>query len=647
MQLATLLVCVFTLLSNNEVATSFAERDEARLLAQAGLRQIQREIARKPNPFLLYYAAREYEAVGNLERAAQNYQAALEMTDLPSAILLLDEVGEETDLSKDIYEKITNIKLDSGALRMPLLSHYFLHRGFLRARQGLDPERSLRLSAELDPLKVSARLALINLYVKRLNPLLYNELIELFRSFSDFSNQYVLLVNAYLLTSVVVTVVLFLYLIGLFIRHSRSVFHGLLSLLPTRIPYHLRLGIVALIILTVALWGLGSPWLWVGLLLVIAFFCSFREKAVLVGGSVLLLMAPVFTSFEQKLLDHGDALLLYRAQVSPYDSALVDSLHTIRGYHPSYPVLFSIGIQQRRIGQFDEAEAFYTEALREHSDSSALHNNLGNILLNIGEIDNSVAEYERAIKLNPDLASAHFNLSQAYLRLMRFDKYTEQIELANKLDFDRITEFLNNSSEHPNRTVIDESLPVKVFWNEVSLTQGKELASPALQLGNSTLVLVGVILAVCLIFMGRTARVTRNHCTVCKAPVCSKCAKIIDEDMVCSSCSSKLKLTKSPGIQQKIAQRIKTRKARLKRLAGAVLSLLPGMGHIYLGSIFKGCLLLLVSTYFITIILNYGVPYQPGAILSGLSDYKWVLTIALVVLMGLAVSDVLRKRIEI
>jgi hypothetical protein len=54
-----------------------------------------------------------------------------------------------------------------------------------------------------------------------------------------------------------------------------------------------------------------------------------------------------------------------------------------------------------------------------------------------------------------------------------------------------------------------------------------------------------------------------------------------------------------------------------------------------------------VSTYFITLILNYGVPYQPGAILSGLSDYRWVLTIAFVVLMGLTVSDVLRKKIVI
>ncbi len=647
MQLATLLVCFLALLSNEQFTDAFARREEARLIALFGLPEIEKNVVAQPNSFLLYYSARKYEELGDTARAKEDYQNSLELMNIPSAILLLDEAGEGTDFGMKICKKIENLKLDSGALRIPLLAHYFLHRGFLRSRIGLNPERSFRLSIEMDPFQISSRLALINHYLRHLNPLLYNELIGLFRSLRDFSNQYALLINIYSLTSVVVVITLFLCLIGLLIKHARSIYHSLLSLLPIGIPYHLRLGIVALIILVPVLMGLGSLWLWVGVVLVTALFCNFREKVLLIGGAVLLLVTPLLTTFEQRALEVGDALLLHRAQVSPYDSTLLDSLYAIKEERPSYGLLFSIGLLEKRRGDFDAAEQIYVEVQEENPESSAVHNNLGNVLFNAGEIEDALTAYEKAIELNPDLASAHYNLSQVYLKLMRFDKYTEEIEIANKLDFDIVTEFINDSSEHPNRVMIDERLPGSVLWREIFLSQGKQLVSPILQLGNLLLLSAGCILLVSLILMGRAVRLTRKYCSVCRAPVCNKCARIIEQEIVCSSCASKLKLTKSPGIQQKMAQGIKVRKARLKKLTATFLSVLPGMGHIYIGSICRGFFLLLVSVYVVVGIIYNGVPYRPETLIFDFSVLRSILAISFLILIGLAVFDILKRKMVV
>lgn len=644
MQLATLLVCLFALFSDEQFINTRAQRDGGRFIASSSLAEIETHIMRDPNPFLLYYSAKKYEEFGYLEKARRNYECALEMMDLPSAILLLDEAGDETDFGKEIYKKIMTIKMDRGALRIPFLANYFLYRGFLRDNKGLDPERSIRFSIEMDPFQIPARLALINHYLRHTNPLLYNELVGLFHSFRDFSNQYALLINLYFFTSTAVAVSFFLYLIGLFIRHARSIYHGFLSLFPRWIPYYLRLGLVALIILIPILIGLGSLWLWLGLALVVAIFCNFREKTVLMVGSVLLLMTPIFSTLELKLVEVGDAFLLYRAQVSPWNSELVDSLYAVKQERTSYPLLFSIGLLEKKGGRFEAAEQAYMEALKENPESSAVHNNLGNVFFNTGRIEDAVAEYERAIELNPNLASAHYNLSQAYLKLMIFDKYTQEIETANSLDFELVTRFLNTSSEHPNRMVIDETLSKRVLWHEIFASQGKRLISPILRLGNSLLVLAGCILIVSLILVGRVVRLTQSYCSVCRAPVCDKCARMVEQEVVCNSCASKMELTKSPGVQQKIAQRIKAKKNRLKKIVSSLLSVFPGLGHIYIGAIYKGFFLLLVSVYISVGIICNGIPYRLETLAVVLPVLRLILAIAFLLLVSLAVFDILKRK---
>lgn len=647
MQLATLLVCLFTILPNDEVVNAHVERDQAKLASLSGLAEIERNLITRPNSFLYYYLAERFEEQGDFEKANQNYQRALEMLDLPSAILLLDDAGDETDFGKEIYKKIRNIKLDSGALRMPTLSQYFSQRASFLSKKGLNPEKSLKFSIELDPFQIPPRLALIGHYVRNIKPLVYTELVGLFHSFGDFSNQYFLLINLYLLTSIALTIGLFFYLIVLLIKHERSIYHSLLSITPPELPYHLRTGLAALIILVPILWKFDSLWLWLVMAVVVALFCNFREKTVLICGSILLLVAPLSSRFESKMLNVGDAFLLYRAQVCAPDWKLIDSLNTVKEERPSYGALFSIGLLEKRMGHFDAAREAYMEALEENPESSAVHNNLGNVYFAMGRFEDAAREYERAIELNPNLASAHYNLSQTYLRLMRFDRYTQEIEIANKLAFNRITEFMSNSSDHPNRAVIDELLPNRILWREVFDSMSGRLISPILQWKNSILILVGLILIISVSLVGKVIKLPQIHCSVCNAPICNKCSKIIEEEIVCSSCASKLKLTKSAGIRQKIAQRIKNRKVKFKKIAASLLSALPGMGHIYLGSVYSGFFLLLVSVYLILGIIYNGLPYCPADFVRNSSTVRLALGIIFLLLIAKTVFGILRREIEV
>jgi len=647
MQLATLVVCVISLLSNDHLLSALAEREEARLVAQSGLPELERNLIVRPNSFLYYYTATEHERFGRLQRAKEHYAHALQLMDLPAALLLLDEAGDESDFGTEILDRIRMIKLETGAERIPALAHYFLQRGYAKAEAGLNPEKSFEFSSEMDPIELLPRIALIRHYLRTIDPRIYGQFQGIFRSFHDFSIQYSLLLNAYLITSVTVTIGFFLYLVTLFVKHARAIYHALLSTIPTAIPYHLRVGVVALLILIPILLGFDRLPFWVGVVFVVALFCSFRERALLILGSVLLLSTPLLSRLESRILEVGDAFLLYRAQVSPSDIPLTASLYAAKAERPSYGVNFSLGLLEKRREHFTAAEQAYVTALEENPDSSALHNNLGNVLFATGRFEEAISHYEAAIKFKPGLASAHYNLSQAHLKLMNFDKYTEEIEIANRLDFELVTEFMNNSSDHPNRAVVDELVPNGILWREVLISKGQQVISPILRWKTAFLVFAGSFLIVSLIILRKVVKLARMQCSVCGAPVCEECARLIEEETVCSACAAKLKLTKSPGIQQKMAQRIKGKKAKLKKLTASMLSVLPGLGHIYLGSTYSGFFLLMVSIAVVLAIIYNGLPYQLDGLAYRSSFVRSTFSIVLAVLIARALVGILRKEVKV
>jgi tetratricopeptide (TPR) repeat protein len=392
---------------------------------------------------------------------------------------------------------------------------------------------------------------------------------------------------------------------------------------------------------------LQSLWLWLVLVILLIPFCTVREKTLLILASLLLLLSPLSSLFERNLLDAGNAHILQKAQVSPYSAEFVDSLRAIETTTDSSAVRYSIGLLEKRGGNFDAAFDAYSDALEENREDGSLYNNLGNVLFSGGNLQGAVEEYEEGIQYTPDLAALHYNLAQASLKLMRFDEYTKEIEIANKLDFELVTEYVNDPSEHSNRLLIDERLPVDYLWNRVFLASGVQTLSPVFENGVTTNVVLGLVLLLSLILIPKIWKTKESYCTVCGAPSCRKCSALINEKRVCNSCTARLKLTKSAGIQERISVRIAERKVRLKKLTAALLSIVPGMGHLFAGCPYKGFILLFVSVCVAFVIVHSGVPYMPDTYAYGLLLLRKVLLVVYLVLVGIAVLDVLKVRLVV
>ncbi len=64
-------------------------------------------------------------------------------------------------------------------------------------------------------------------------------------------------------------------------------------------------------------------------------------------------------------------------------------------------------------GKYEEAVAYFTEALRLDPDLAGVHNNLGNALYAQGKYEEAVGHLAQALRLNPNSADAHYNLGVA------------------------------------------------------------------------------------------------------------------------------------------------------------------------------------------------------------------------------------------
>ena len=88
--------------------------------------------------------------------------------------------------------------------------------------------------------------------------------------------------------------------------------------------------------------------------------------------------------------------------------------------HPNDPdVLQALGLVEKRMGRFGEAEERFSRWAQLEPDSAAALNNLGNLYLVTNRVDQAMATYLQAIRLAPSRSEAFFNLGQAYLMKLR------------------------------------------------------------------------------------------------------------------------------------------------------------------------------------------------------------------------------------
>ena len=124
---------------------------------------------------------------------------------------------------------------------------------------------------------------------------------------------------------------------------------------------------------------------------------------------------------------HNDGLM--HSSRGEYEEAIADYTEAIR-LDPTYAMAYrSRGVAHHHLGEFEEAISDYTEAIRLDPDYAMAYYDRGIARADLGEYEEAIADYTEAIRLDPEYAVAYNNLAWT----MAYDldtNYEEALEYA-------------------------------------------------------------------------------------------------------------------------------------------------------------------------------------------------------------------------
>jgi len=109
-------------------------------------------------------------------------------------------------------------------------------------------------------------------------------------------------------------------------------------------------------------------------------------------------------------------------------------------------------------GEFDEAIARYTEAIRLNPDAAAAYCNRGLAHCEIGEFEQTIADCAEAIRLDPNMASAYVNRGLAYYYEKAFDEAIADCAEAIRLNPDDAAAYTNRGLSHTAKREFGEAI---------------------------------------------------------------------------------------------------------------------------------------------------------------------------------------------
>jgi hypothetical protein len=194
-----------------------------------------------------------------------------------------------------------------------------------------------------------------------------------------------------------------------------------------------------------------------------------------------------------------------------------------------------------------------------------------------------------------------------------FVESKKSFNIAKEIDPDRVDYFSRIHSENMNRLVIDETIPLQVFWEKTfQPTAEKELFAANLWNGFFQgipfkywySVLFVFLVFVSLIFVDRYRSTLSLRCEYCGCAVCKKCKTLVPEYSLCKQCAGIFK-----GKRDSIAMSLKRKEQQVITIErfhkihisiGKILSiLLPGAGHLWLDKPLKGAVMSFVFFFLV------------------------------------------------
>lgn len=436
-----------------------------------------------------------------------------------------------------------------------------------------------------------------------------------FLSFHNLEEAIPLYVNLsfWILSSVILTIVIFSF--SLVFKYHALYTHHLKHLIRLQVPPKALQVLAYLLLLLPFLLGLG----WLGgftlWLLVFWIYGGRRDRGVITALLLILLLLPTGIRFHASFLASltGNGVIeIVRANNGTWSPDLHRELLTLYRINPRDPeVLQALGLVEKRMGSFLEAEQHFREWIGLEPNSSAAFNNLGNVYLATNRVDWAVEAYQKAIQLEPSRAEAHYNLGQAYLHKFLLNEAEAKFRQAKELQPRLISFYTEISSQNPNRMVIDWTIGPSRLWGCVfANTANREKIARGfweflwegvpLTYGEAAVVSLFVLLG--LIHMATKEKPLIRSCERCGRLICSKCIRSMVIGNQCSQCISAF-TTRKPADPQGVMQKrteVVQYQDRQRSFQKWLSLIVPGSGHLLHGRPGEGIVYLFIFVLFLT-----------------------------------------------
>jgi tetratricopeptide (TPR) repeat protein len=362
---------------------------------------------------------------------------------------------------------------------------------------------------------------------------------------------------------------------------------------------------------------LGLGWMWTPVLWLLVFWVYARkpDRKVAVVLLFLLLLLPSGIRFHSSLLLSGagnGVPEILRAGTGEWNE---DFYRRILEMNQSRPedrdLLQAVGLVEKRMGKFPEAERRFTEMARLDPDSGPAYNNLGNVYLVTNRPDQAMEAYRRAAQLEPGRGEAYYNLGQAYLLKLRMKEAEAEFQKAKTLQPSSISYYTSISSRHPNRLVIDRNFDLRQVWRRIlASTPEREAFARSLwgilwggvplEYGEIAFGAVFLLLAMVHLFSSRMSFV--RNCDRCGKIICSRCTRSRVIGSQCVQCLNAFSANASadPAGVKKKRKEVARHQAWQISFPQRISLFLPGSGHLMRGNSREGVFFLFLFALFLT-----------------------------------------------
>jgi tetratricopeptide (TPR) repeat protein len=338
--------------------------------------------------------------------------------------------------------------------------------------------------------------------------------------------------------------------------------------------------------------GVRGVWLLLLAVAVMWWFLSSRERLLLgmlaVGGLIVSLLLPRVFGF---LASDGDPALRLVIDVAS-GRATEPALARVQLADETSDTVAARALGMLRAGQPDDAEALYQEALARWAADPRLLSDYGSLHFHRQDYARAVELYEAARAQAPDSVAVLYNLSQAYRADLRFEEGEARYQEARAIDPGLLDAYAERGRMGDAFLVVDYGFHPKELWTMALAPRALPafLAASVERLRRhlSLRVTIGIaaLIVVCWLFSRVTPNPAAVSCTTCGTAVCRRCQRYFLDIKLCSSCwkayakgITLLPNTPLPQVRQRWI---------VRRRVAAVLSLIPGVGHLVLGRPFWG-----------------------------------------------------------